>query len=70
LTIFNKKSIPIEVEKKEKAQSAFKTGMDTGALQASNAQSAFKTATERGALQASKLIIAKKLNSVKKDASN
>jgi len=72
-----------EVEKKEKAQSAFKTGMDTGApqafeaesafktgmdtsaLQAFEAESAFKTATERSALQASRLIIAKKLGSVK-----
>jgi len=76
-----------EVEIKEKAQSAFKTGMVTGALQAYEAQSAFKTATERSALQAykaqsafktgmdtsapqaSKLIIAKKLNSVKENFS-
>ena len=53
-----------EVEIKEKARSAFKTGMDTSALQAP-AQNAFKTATERSAPQASKLIIAKKLNEVK-----
>jgi len=54
-----------EVEIKEKAQSVFKTGIDTGTPQAFKSQSAFKTATERGAPQASNLIIAKKLNSVK-----
>ena len=55
-----------EVEIKEKARSAFKTGMDTSALQAP-AQSAFKTATERGAPQASRLIITRKLREVNKN---
>ena len=54
-----------EVEIKEKAQSAFKTGVVTSALQApQKTQSAFKTATERSALQASKLIITQKLKEI------
>ena len=54
-----------EVEIKEKAQSAFKTGMDTSALQTpQKTRSAFKTATERSALQASKLIITQKLKEI------
>jgi len=54
-----------EVEIKEKTQSAFKTGMDTSALQApQKTQNAFKTATERSALQASKLIITQKLKEI------
>ena len=57
-----------EVEIKEKARSAFKTGMDTSALQAP-AKSAFKTGMNTGALQASKLIITKKLNEVKGNVS-
>jgi len=56
-----------EVEKKEKAQSAFKTGMDTSAPQAFEAQGAFKTGMDTGTPQTSKLIIVKKINSVKKN---
>jgi len=60
-----------EVEIKEKAQSVFKTGMDTGTLQAPlKVYDAFKTATKRGASQASKLIITRKLNEVKETVSN
>jgi hypothetical protein len=59
-----------EVEVKEKARSAFKTGVDTGALQApERTQSAFKTATERSAPQASRLIITRKLKKVNKNIS-
>jgi len=54
-----------EVEIKEKAQSAFKTGMVTSALQTSQkTRSAFKTATERSAPQVSKLIIIQKLKEI------
>ena len=54
-----------EVEIKEKAQSAFKTGMDTSALQApQETQSAFKTGVVTGALQVSKLIITQKLKEI------
>ena len=50
---------------KEKAQSAFKTGVVTSALQdLQKTRSAFKTATERSALQVSKLIITQKLKEI------
>jgi len=49
-----------EVETKEKAQSAFKTGMNTSALQASQkTKDAFKTGMDTSAPQVSKLIITK-----------
>jgi len=54
-----------EVETKEKAQSAFKTGMDTSALQApQKAKGAFKTGMDTSAPQVSKLIITKILKEI------
>ena len=54
-----------EVEVKEKAQSAFKTGMDTSAPQAlKKAQSAFKTGMDTSVPQASNLIITQVLRKI------